>query len=147
MKEDMIHTPERAGQIVDFRGLNYKNLHPMDIDGVLEFDDDYLVLVELKVKNSWGINLQEGQKLTYQRIAKAWAEVNKGAVVVYCTHDTKPEEIIYLEEAIVDSVYDGSIKKTINLCSLNLTFKKYLRTLAAHWDNDKLRNVSIGDIK
>ena len=21
-------------------GLNYKNLHPMDIDGVLEFDDD-----------------------------------------------------------------------------------------------------------
>ena len=44
----LIKHPNRAKQIIDFKGVQNGKIHPSDIDAVLEFDSKYLLLFELK---------------------------------------------------------------------------------------------------
>ena len=147
MSGDMIHTPERLKQIIDYSGLTYGNIHPTDIDSLFEFDNEYLILVEVKVKTPYGVNVPIGQKIAYHNTAIPFAQLRKGAMVVYCTHDTKPEERILLKDTIIDSIFNASTEITTNLSTLNITFKDWLRTLVVHWPNKKLMGIITGDIK
>jgi len=38
----------RARQIIDFRGLTYGNITPTDIDGLIEYKDKCILLIEIK---------------------------------------------------------------------------------------------------
>ena len=91
--------------------------------------------------------IPQGQRLTLERIADAWVETKKGAMVVYCTHDTKSDEVIYLKDAIVDRVYNPTLQKTICFSVWNQTFKEWLKNLALHWDCVKLMKIIQGDVK
>ena len=146
-KPDLIVNPERAKQIIDYKELTHKKMHPMDIDGVFEFDNEYLILVETKLKKRTPMYIPQGQRLTLERIADAWVETKKGAMVVYCTHDTKSDEVIYLKDAIVDRVYNPTLQKTICFSVWNQTFKEWLKNLALHWDCEKLMKIIQGDVK
>ena len=44
-------------------------MHPSDIDAVLEFDNDILILMEVKKQ---GIEIPVGQKLLLERISQSW---------------------------------------------------------------------------
>tara|TARA_R110002020_G_scaffold206880_3_gene412288 strand:- start:93 stop:599 length:507 start_codon:yes stop_codon:yes gene_type:complete len=145
-KPDLIKVPERAKQVIDFKGLTYKKMHPMDIDAVFEFDNEYLILVETKLRNANGMFIPYGQQLTLERIADSWAETRKAAIVVYCSHKTESDEVIYLKDTIVESVYNSNLQKTICF-SGNQTFKEWLKNLALHWDCKKLMKIIQGDIE
>ena len=143
----MIHTPERAKQVIDFEGLTYEKLHPTDIDAVLEFDNEYLILVETKIENFGGMpRIPLGQELAYHRIADAWAETKKGAFVVYTTHNTKPDETIYLKDTLVRWVYNASSKHNTYYENGELQpLKDWLKNLNFIWDCEKLRNINKSD--
>ena len=70
----MIKYPNRIKQVLDFRGVGDSKIHPSDIDAILEFNDEYLLIFEVKYK---GVSVPYGQKLLFQRIADAWQESRK----------------------------------------------------------------------
>ena len=52
MTEDkgLIRNRKRVKQVIDFTGIQNGKLHPSDIDAVLEFDNEVLILIEVKYK-------------------------------------------------------------------------------------------------
>ena len=143
----MIHTPERAKQVIDFSGLTCGKLHPTDIDGVFEFDNEYLLLIETKVQNcGYMPSIPYGQQLAYHRIADAWAECRKGAFVIYTTHDTKPLDTIYLKDTLVQWVYNATTKHNTHYPKEELQpFDTWLKNLDHVWDCKKLKDIIKGD--
>lgn len=65
----LIRNSQQIKQIVDFGGIENGNIHPTDIDGVLEFDNQALILLEIKYK---GATIPTGQRLTLERISDSW---------------------------------------------------------------------------
>ena len=55
----MIKHEKRIKQILDFRGVGDSKIHPSDIDAVLEFDNQFLILFEVKLK---GVDVPFGQE-------------------------------------------------------------------------------------
>lgn len=70
----LINDSNKVVQAIDFSGVQNKNMHPSDIDAVLEFDNKLLILMEIKIK---GKELPTGQKLMLQRICDAWHKKDK----------------------------------------------------------------------
>ena len=56
----MIKHKNRIKQVIDFSGVGDSKIHPTDIDAVLEFDDKYLLLFEVKYK---GLKAPLGQEI------------------------------------------------------------------------------------
>ena len=98
----MIKHKNRIKQVIDFSGVGDSKIHPTDIDAVLEFDDKYLLLFEVKYK---GLKAPLGQEILFSRIADCWQSVKEEAFVIYCEHETKSSEIVNLYNTRVVSVY------------------------------------------
>ncbi len=56
----LINSYKQIKQVVDFTGIQNGLIHPTDIDAVLEFDNDVLIIIELKYKNA---EIPTGQRL------------------------------------------------------------------------------------
>lgn len=104
----LIKYPTRAKQIIDFEGIKNGKIHPSDIDAVLEFDSKYLLLFELKLK---GVQVPLGQRMMLERIIDAWEDSGKIGSIVYCEHETKANEKIYLKDSKVVGVYNKGESK------------------------------------
>ncbi|MCH1473660.1 MAG: hypothetical protein L7V85_07080 [Bacteroidia bacterium] len=89
----MIKYKDRFTQKLDFTGFSRGKIHPTDIDGIIEIDNKYLIIFEVKKK---GMDVPTGQRLLLQRLADCWEKTNGPAFVIYCEHETKTEEIVYL---------------------------------------------------
>ena len=66
----MIKHKNRIKQVIDFSGVDSK-IHPTDIDAVLEFDDKYLLLFEVKYK---GLKAPLGQEILFNRITDCYTK-------------------------------------------------------------------------
>ena len=108
----LIKYPKRAKQIIDFEGVQNGNIHPSDIDAVLEFDSKYLLLFELK---KVGAKVPTGQRMMLERIIDAWEDCGKIGSVVYCEHDTMSHETIYLKDCKVVGVYNKGESKAFKV--------------------------------
>ena len=49
-KKSLIRNSKQVKQVIDFTGVQNGKIHPSDIDAVLEFDNDALILIEVKRK-------------------------------------------------------------------------------------------------
>jgi len=107
----LIKHPNRAKQLIDFTGVQSGNIYPSDIDAVLEFDSKYLLLFELK---KVGVQVPLGQRMMLERIIDAWEDSGKIGSVVYCEHDTKSHETIYLKDCLVIGLYNKGESKAHN---------------------------------
>ncbi len=87
----MIKYKNRIKQVLDFTGVGNSKIHPSDIDAILEFDNKYLIIFEVKLK---GVQIPVGQKILFKRIADCWQKTNGEAFVVYCEHETETSEKI-----------------------------------------------------
>ena len=65
----LIKNKRHLNQSIDFSGVQNVNIHPTDIDAVLEFDNEVLILIELKYKDSV---IPTGQRLVLERICDSW---------------------------------------------------------------------------
>ena len=69
--KSLIKNRNRVKQVIDFTGVQNKKMHPSDIDAVLEFNNDALILMEVKYQYH---KIPIGQRLLLERIADRWGD-------------------------------------------------------------------------
>ena len=128
----LIRNSKQVKQTIDFTGVESGKIHPTDIDVVLEFDNEVLILMEVKRK---GNKIPIGQRLVLERIADSW-HTDK-VVVLYVTHNFKNDEKdIPLSECYVDSIY---INKEWKGAKQEISLKDTLRAFSKKWNIDKFK--------
>ena len=65
----LIRNSKQVKQAIDFTGIENGKIHPSDIDAVLEFDNEVLILIEVK---RIGNEIPTGQRLMLERICDSW---------------------------------------------------------------------------
>lgn len=78
MSEGLIRNTNQVKQAIDFVGAEWKDIHPSDIDAVLEFDNEHLILFEIKRK---GHSIPKGQRLLLKRIVDCWQRKGKAIIL------------------------------------------------------------------
>jgi|TARA_R110000787_G_C13106502_1_gene413133 hypothetical protein len=128
----LIRNSNQVKQTIDFTGIESGKIHPTDIDVVLEFDNEVLILMEVKRK---GNKIPTGQRLVLERIANSW-HTDK-VVVLYVTHNFKNDnKDIPLKECNVESIYLGRVwKESKRQISLVDTIKGFSKL----WNINKLK--------
>ncbi len=128
----LIRNSNQVKQTIDFTGIESGKIHPTDIDVVLEFDNEVLILMEVKRK---GNKIPIGQRLVLERIANSW-HTDK-VVVLYVTHNFKNDnKDIPLKECNVESIYLGRVwKESKRQISLVDTIKGFSKL----WNINKLK--------
>ena len=128
----LIRNSKQVKQTIDFTGVESGKIHPTDIDVVLEFDNEVLILMEVKRK---GNKIPIGQRLVLERITDSW-HTDK-SVVLYVTHNFKNDEKdIPLSECNVDSIY---INKEWKDAKQEISLKDTLRAFSKKWNIDKFK--------
>jgi|TARA_R110000782_G_scaffold125818_1_gene217478 hypothetical protein len=128
----LIRNTKQVRQTIDFTGIESGKIHPTDIDVVLEFDNEVLILMEVKRK---GNVIPIGQRLVLERIANSW-HTNK-VVVLYVTHNFKNDnKDIPLSECNVDSIY---INKEWKDAKQEINLKNTLKGFSKKWNIKKFK--------
>jgi hypothetical protein len=128
----LIRNTKQVRQTIDFTGIESGKIHPTDIDVVLEFDNEVLILMEVKRK---GNVIPIGQRLVLERIANSW-HTNK-VVVLYVTHNFKNDnKDIPLSECNVDSIY---INKEWKDAKQEINLKNTLKGFSEKWNIKKFK--------
>ncbi len=125
----MIRNAAQVKQVIDFVGTEYGNIHPSDIDAVLEFDNEVLIIFEIKRQ---GCHIEKGQALLLERLVNNW----KGkAIVLKGEHTYQDDEVIILNEcAFTWCYYAGKWRRP----KVALTIGNALGLLARKWDIKKM---------
>lgn len=123
----MLLFKDRARQLIDFSSLSWGKVHPTDIDGVMEFNGQKLVLMELKKE---GRKVDMGQRLTLEHIADNWKSTEgNDAIVIYSEHNVyDTDEDVDIGETMVKEVYWN--KKHYNYENQNRTVRSVVWAFA-----------------
>jgi len=129
----LIKNRNKVKQVIDFTGVQNGKLHPSDIDAVLEFDNEVLILIEVKRKFKI---IPTGQRLLLERICDSWHNKDR-ALVMKVEHECDDENIdIPLEQCKVSRLY---YKKHWVTLPEPEDFKKYLNRLGNEWNCKKCK--------
>ena len=82
----LIRNRKKVRQVIDFTGVQNGKMHPSDIDAVLEFDNEILILIEVKYKFK---KIPTGQRLLLERLCNSWH--TKKSIVLKVEHDYESE--------------------------------------------------------
>jgi len=94
---------ERSRQVIDFSGLQYGNITPTDIDGLIEYKDKAYAIIEMKYGKA---EMPKGQKLAIERMVNDLASKGKLATAFLCEHYVaNTDDDIVASKAIVRSCY------------------------------------------
>jgi len=128
----LIRNSGQIKQRVDFTGVQNGPIHPTDIDAVLEFDNEVLILIEIKRINN---AMATGQKLVLERICDSWH--TKKAIVLFVTHEQyNSSKLIHLHECKVFKYY---YKGQWRMRKGNTDFNFVLNELGKFWNINKLK--------
>jgi len=131
MSKGLIRNKEQVKQAIDFVGTEWKDIHPSDIDAVLEFDNEHLILFEIKRK---GHSIPKGQRLLLKRIVDCWQRKGK-AIILKGEHQCNDTETIILQDCELTVLYyDGFWRKP----DYQLTIGKAMNLLGKHWGIKKI---------
>ncbi len=78
-----IHTPDRARQLNDFRGLQIGTITPTDLDGLIDFHGQSFAFFEIK---SEGAQMPRGQELALTRVVDLIESAGKRAALFEVSH-------------------------------------------------------------
>jgi hypothetical protein len=132
----LIRNSKQVKQSIDFEGFEFGNIHPSDIDCVLEFDNKHLILIEVK---RFGNDIPTGQRLMLERIADSW---HGNSIVIKVEHGHGDEGDIPLTNCVVTKYYyKNNWADAKGLESLNSVLYK----LAITWGIDKLKPLADAD--
>lgn len=94
---------KRMHQPVDFSGLQWGSIAPIDIDGLVEYKDKAYAIIELKHRDA---ELPTGQRIALERMVDDFQGRGKLAAAFLCEHYVdNPNEDIIAEDSIVRSCY------------------------------------------
>lgn len=129
----LIRNSKEVVRAIDFTGVENGVIHPSDIDAVLEFDNDILILIEVKKS---GVEIPIGQKLLLQRICSSWRTSRSVVLKVEYEDVYDKTENIPLEDCYVTEYFHRyHWSKTKESYSL----KNFLNYLGERWANEKCR--------
>lgn len=127
----LIRNTKQVRQSIDFTGVQNNKIHPTDVDFVLEFDNEILILGEVKRK---GVEIPLGQKLVLQRIADKWGDK---AIVLKVVHSHNNDDTdIPLKDCFVESYYVN--KKWFRLQN-SYSLVDFVNSLGEKWNNNKCK--------
>jgi len=131
---ELINNQEHIKQVIAFDGIQSNKISPTDIDALLEFDDKYLLIFELKFSGS---KVPLGQKLALERIIKNWKQSgsHRNGWVIYAQHDTIKGDTVYLKDCKVTSIYsdkEAGFTQPVEMI-------KFLNYLADKYNINKLK--------
>jgi hypothetical protein len=128
----LIRNKGQIKQGIDFTGIKNGLIHPTDIDAVFEFDNEALILIEVKRK---GNTLPIGQRLLLERICNNWK--TKKAIALFLTHrNYNSDELIELKKCELNKYYtNGRWKESKE----NDTLIEILNKLGEAWNIKKLK--------
>ena len=89
---------ERAKQLRDYSGLQFGNITPTDIDGLIEYHNKAYIIIELKFKDAI---LPAGQRLALERMTDDLSKAQKDAICIIGAHTVEPNQDIDVANAIV----------------------------------------------
>tara|TARA_R110000765_G_scaffold11646_1_gene36752 strand:- start:71 stop:466 length:396 start_codon:yes stop_codon:yes gene_type:complete len=128
----LIRNKKQIKQGIDFTGIQNGAIHPTDIDAVLEFNNEALILIEVKRK---GNVLNTGQRLVLERICDSWH--TKKVISLFLTHENyNTEELIQLDKCILNKYYYNGKWKT---AKSDKNFKTILNEIGVLWEIKKLK--------
>jgi hypothetical protein len=117
-----INNRNRARQLRDFTGLQFGNITPTDIDGLIEYKNSSYVILEIKYRET---KLPPGQKLALERMCDDFMDAGKKSIFIISTHEIdNPEDDILVAETKVKEYrferkwhggYKGTTKELITL--------------------------------
>lgn len=126
----LIRNSNQAKQGLDFTGLQNGAIHPSDIDAVLEFDNEALILIEVKRQ---GARIPKGQRLLLERVCDNWG--TEKSIVLYCTHQFNDDSVdIPAELCNVYEVYYKGV-----WIVKNVMLRDALNALGDAWKIEKLK--------
>ena len=128
----LIRNRKKVRQVIDFTGVQNGRMHPSDIDAVLEFNNDVLILMEVKYRRR---PIPTGQRLLLERIVDSWHTDRSCALKV--EHEfTNDDENIPLHTCLVSGFYNRRhwvyYKDPVPLVD-------YLNELGEKWDCKKCK--------
>jgi hypothetical protein len=128
----LIRNRKKVRQVIDFTGVQNGRMHPSDIDAVLEFNNDVLILMEVKYRSR---PIPTGQRLLLERIVDSWHTDRSCALKV--EHEfTNDDENIPLHTCLVTGFYNRRhwvyYKDPVPLVD-------YLNELGEKWDCKKCK--------
>jgi len=114
----LLNNSNQGKQGIDFEGIQWGKIHPSDIDFVLEFKNEVLILGEVKYKGS---EIPTGQRLMLERLCDSWHTSKSFIIFVHHQHDDETTDIP-LSECEVHKIYyqkkwykrSGSVKNKID---------------------------------
>jgi hypothetical protein len=131
MSKGLIRNKEQVKQAIDFVGTEWKDIHPSDIDAVLEFDNEHLILFEIKRK---GHSIPKGQRLLLKRIVDCWQRKGK-AIILKGEHECNDTETIILQDCELTALYYDGFWRTPDY---QLSIGKAMNLLGKHWGIKKI---------
>ena len=130
IEKSLIRSRNKVKQVIDFTGVQNGKLHPSDIDAVLEFDNEVLILMEVKYKFN---KIPTGQRLLLERICDSWHTEKS----VKIEHDFDNDEVnIPLEKCIISGIYHN---KTWTYYKEGKEFKSFINKMGEKWECKKCR--------
>lgn len=99
----VIHTENRARQLIRFEGIRYGKITPTDIDALIEYHNQAYIFIEVKHLYK---QLDLGQRLALQRMVDDATKAGKIATAFVLEHDiTNPVEDVYLSKCKIRTHY------------------------------------------
>tara|TARA_R110000803_G_scaffold25234_1_gene60272 strand:+ start:5678 stop:6076 length:399 start_codon:yes stop_codon:yes gene_type:complete len=129
----LIRNHREVVKAIDFTGVQNGNIHPTDIDCVLEFDNDILILIETKKK---GNNIPVGQRLLLERLINSWHTNHGIAIKVEYTDEYIGEKSISLHRCLVTKYY---INNKWHEAPVHNKLVDFINKLGIKWENEKCK--------
>jgi len=131
----LIKNRNRVKQVIDFTGVQNGAMHPSDVDAVLEFNNEVLILMEIKYKSK---PIPTGQRLMLERICNSWHVEGRG-IVLRVEHDYEDENTnIPLDSCLVSSYYHNRERRWVWLQE-KVPLVNYLNSLGEKWECKKCK--------
>lgn len=129
----LIRNHREVVKSIDFTGVQNGKIHPTDIDCVLEFDNDILILIETKKA---GNEIPTGQRILLERLIDSWHTNHGIALKVEYTDEEIGAVSIKLNRCMVTKYY---INKTWYDAPIPTKMVEFINTLGEKWNNEKCR--------
>lgn len=130
-----IRNPQQTAIPIDFK-ISNGSIGGTDIDFVLEFNDRFLILVEVKRGNA---DIPVGQRLLLERIADAWRASGRRAVVIHASwNELTDDGFINLRNAKVRKIYNEAGEWT-DVPNTQRDFVPFLNIIGHWWKCRKCR--------
>jgi hypothetical protein len=127
----LIRNTKQVRQSIDFTGVENNKIHPTDIDFVFEFDNEILILGEVKKE---GNKLPIGQRLVLERMVDKWG--SKG-IALKVTHNHRDDNTdIPLLDCNVEAYY---LEGKWTLLSTKYSLVSFINGLGKKWNNSKCK--------